>query len=169
MAFNELRKRGTTVKIRECGAPRSPSRHDEGRAVYAAAARDKGGSLALMLANPGGEEVPFVLGDEEDSEWMMARGGYAGQSPRIRTWDNKRTTTSGEERTTASGDDNKRTTTRWGERTMASGEGRMMARWGARTMAGECRITDEKRTWEAVPLPDVLPPHSFLVAFFQEN
>ncbi|MBO4261805.1 MAG: hypothetical protein J5921_04215 [Clostridia bacterium] len=106
VAFNELRKRGTAVKIRECGAPRSPSRHDEGRAVYAAAARDKGGSLALMLANPSGEEVPFVLGDAEDSEW---------------------------------------------------------------TMAGECRITDEKRTWEAVPLPDALPPHSFLVAFFQDN
>ena len=153
VAFNELRKRGTAVKIRECGAPRSPSRHDEGRAVYAAAARDKGGSLALMLANPSGEEVPFMLGDAEDSEWTTARGGYAGQSPRIRTWDSKRTT--------ASGEDNKRTT--------ASGEGRMMARWGARTMAGECRITDEKRTWEAVPLPNALPPHSFLVAFFQDS
>ncbi len=76
MAFNELRKRGTAVEIRECDASPPPSRQDD--SVYAAAAisssplREGGGgeaaggstpcgSLAVMLANPGDEEIPLEL------------------------------------------------------------------------------------------------------------
>ncbi len=76
MAFNELRKRGTAVEIRECDASRPPSRQDD--SVYAVAAisssplREGGGgeaaggstpcgSLAVMLANPGDEEIPLEL------------------------------------------------------------------------------------------------------------
>ena len=42
----------------------------------------------------------------------------------------------------------------------------LCGRAGARPSPGsvrECRITDETRTNEIVPLPTMLPPHSFLV------
>ena len=78
VAFNELRKAGTAIDIRECGAPRSPSRQDDGRdnpavssemrvlcdgpcPVAFSAARGADGSLAVMLATPGEEEVPVTL------------------------------------------------------------------------------------------------------------
>ena len=32
-----------------------------------------------------------------------------------------------------------------------------------RTTASLCRITDETRTWEEVPLPAALPPHSVML------
>lgn len=35
---------------------------------------------------------------------------------------------------------------------------------GKRMAAGRCRIVDDARTWEEVPLPASLPPHSFLLA-----
>ena len=56
MAFNELRKRGTAVNV-------DFGKNAEARniAVYCAAARGEDGSLAVMLANPGEEAVPFVL------------------------------------------------------------------------------------------------------------
>ena len=69
MAFNELRKRGTAVKA-EMGGPRfiaaadaesSAARTMPGPPVYAAAAKGADGSLAVMLANIGEEEVPFEL------------------------------------------------------------------------------------------------------------
>ena len=104
MAFNELRKRGTAVKA----VVFSHKEHKEHKGfaaenIYAAAARDGDGSIAVMLANPGGESVPFVL-------------EVAG--------------------------DIKRTTAR------------------------KCRVTDDTRTWEEEPLPDALPPHSFLLLEF---
>ena len=39
---------------------------------------------------------------------------------------------------------------------------------GKRATASECRITDDARTDEETPLPDRLPPHSFLVAVFRQ-
>ena len=98
VAFNELRKRGTAVGIRECGAARSPSRQDA--SVYSAAARGEDGSVAVMLANIGDKEVPFTLEVAD-----------AGQRPAARRY----------------------------------------------------RIVDETRTWEDIPLPAALPPHSFAV------
>ena len=76
MAFNELRKRGTAV-VCECGASRSPSHQDgspllpQGVAAQAAplavsAARGEDGSIAVMLANPGDEAVPFSLEIRDD-------------------------------------------------------------------------------------------------------
>ena len=35
---------------------------------------------------------------------------------------------------------------------------------GRRAAVRRCRIVDETRTWEDIPLPDVLPPYSFLLA-----
>ena len=80
MAFNELRKKGTAVEIRERGAdqsaaalaagrkPDSPAlvlpqgrAHGAALAVYSAAARGEDGSVAVMLANPGDEAVPVSL------------------------------------------------------------------------------------------------------------
>ena len=74
VAFNELRKRGTAVRVNV-----NHERHETHETIYAAAAiassaplREGGGpagaggsisdgSLAVMLANPGAEEVPFTL------------------------------------------------------------------------------------------------------------
>jgi hypothetical protein len=74
-----------------------------GPPVYSATARGADGSIAVMFANPGNEEVPFEL--------EIAGGGNLP--------------------------------------------------------AARCRITDETRTWEEVPLPAALQPHSFIVAEFQ--
>ena len=65
LAFHELRKRGTAVEIRACGASRASLRQDGCNAatpgVYSAASRGGDGSLAVMFANPGEEEVPLAL------------------------------------------------------------------------------------------------------------
>ena len=48
----------------------------------------------------------------------------------------------------------------------------LCGRAGARPSPGrvrECRITDETRTNEIVPLPASLPPHSFLVMTVSHN
>ena len=100
MAFNELCKRGTAVMC-ECGATRSPSHQDGASPVaYSAAARGEDGSLAIMLANQGEEEVPLELGIADNSK---------------------------------------------------------------RTTATKCRITDETRTWEEVPLPAAVPPYGVVL------
>jgi hypothetical protein len=52
-AFNELRKRGTAVKVTCEGA--CPA------ALYAAAARGADGSIAVMLANDGDQAAPFTV------------------------------------------------------------------------------------------------------------
>ena len=95
-AFNELRRRGTAVRVL-CDGP-CPV------ALCVAAARGDDGSIAVMLANDGDEEVPFTL--------EIAGGAFsssrAAVPPRV-------------------------------------------------------RITDETHTWEEVPLPATLPPHSFAV------
>ena len=114
LAFHELRRRGTAVEVRECGASRSPSRQDGGEVlsavgnggVFSAAARGADGSLAVMLANAGDVEAPFAL---ELAGEVLRAGGNAGV---------------------------------------------------------RCRITDETRTWEEVPLPAALPPHSVMVAHY---
>ena len=38
-----------------------------------------------------------------------------------------------------------------------------------RTTARTCRIVDAWRTWEEIPLPAALPPHSFILAHFSTN
>ncbi len=50
MAFNELAKRGSAVKV-SC----------DGKGLYAAAAKGEDGALAVMIANPTGGGVPFSL------------------------------------------------------------------------------------------------------------
>ena len=52
MAFNELRKRGTAINV---------AMHGDAQNLFAVAARGADGSIAVMLANPGGSEVPFTL------------------------------------------------------------------------------------------------------------
>jgi hypothetical protein len=122
VAFNELRRRGTAIEIRECGADQSalalaagrkpdspaivlPQRRAQGAAlaVYSAAAKGADGSIAVMLANPGKKEVPLAIEVADDSK---------------------------------------------------------------RTSASRCRIVDATRTWEEIPLPAALPPHSILVVEF---
>ena len=51
-AFNELRRRGTALRVDMGDAPAG---------AYAAAARGEDGSLAIMLANDGGGTAPFTL------------------------------------------------------------------------------------------------------------
>ena len=58
MAFNELRKRGTAVRTGVVGAD---GKDAAASGVYAAAARGADGSVAVMIANPGSKEKPFVL------------------------------------------------------------------------------------------------------------
>ena len=67
VAFNALRQRGTAVEV---GGPRSvaadePSndaaRTEPGPPIYSAAAKGADGSIAVMLANLSGKEVPFKL------------------------------------------------------------------------------------------------------------
>ena len=53
VAFNELRKRGTAINL---------DTDAEAANTYAAAARGADGSVAVLLANPGDEPVPFELG-----------------------------------------------------------------------------------------------------------
>ncbi|MGI5869010.1 MAG: GH39 family glycosyl hydrolase [Kiritimatiellia bacterium] len=60
VAFNELRKRGTAVKVDVAATDAAPSRHGVDN-VHAAAARGPDGSLAVMLANTGDAPVPFAL------------------------------------------------------------------------------------------------------------
>jgi hypothetical protein len=95
-AFNKLRQRGTAVGV-SCDGP-CPE-------AYSAAAKGADGSLAVMIANPGDDAVPFAL--------------------------------------------------------EIAGDGRLAT-------ASECRITDDDRTDAEIPLPDRLPPHSFLVAIFRQ-
>ena len=114
MAFNELRKRGTAVKC-ECGA--SPSRED----VYAAAAKGEDGSIAVMLANPGDEEVPlsnFIAPSRLSSDIRRDApdAGARGLAPAL-----------------------------------------------APAASARCRLTDDTHTWEEVPFPAALPPHSILL------
>ncbi len=49
----------------------------------------------------------------------------------------------------------------------------LCGRAGARPSPGsrvrECRITDETRTNEIIPLPTMLPPHSFLVVLIDPD
>ena len=76
MAFNELRKRGTAVKV----GVFSHKEHIEHKGfvssvaenVYAAAARGADGSIAVMLANPGDEPVPVELAVAGDSQRTTA-------------------------------------------------------------------------------------------------
>ncbi len=68
VAFNELRKRGTAVRVL-CDGPfpgtyaaaAMPAPLREGGGGEAAGGSTSRGSLAVMLANPGNEEVPFKL------------------------------------------------------------------------------------------------------------
>ena len=116
MAFHELRKRGTAVEVVILNT--ETQRHGDAETkplpfsaplrlcvakIFAAAARGPDGSLAVMLANPGEEEVPLALEISGNSK---------------------------------------------------------------RTTASRCRITDETRTWEYVPLPAALPSHSILLVTF---
>ncbi|MBP5542614.1 MAG: hypothetical protein ILM98_00950 [Kiritimatiellae bacterium] len=64
MAFNELRKRGTAVRVFCDGASSG---------AFAAAARGEDGSVAAMLVNCGEETVPFTLEVDEDSKRTTAR------------------------------------------------------------------------------------------------
>ena len=77
MAFNELRKRGTAVEIRECCASRAPSRQDGSKpaapGVYSAAAKGADGSIAVMIANINDVSVPFELEIADDSKRTTAR------------------------------------------------------------------------------------------------
>ena len=57
MAFNELRKRGTAVRM----AVTDGEGKDASLSFYATAARGEDGSVAVMLANPGSKEKPFAL------------------------------------------------------------------------------------------------------------
>ncbi|MBR4611497.1 MAG: hypothetical protein IKO40_02150 [Kiritimatiellae bacterium] len=109
VAFNELRKRGTAIEV---GGPRfvaaaepinDAARTEPGPPVYSAAAKGADGSIAVMLANPGGKEVPLAIEVADDSK---------------------------------------------------------------RTSASRCRVVDAARTWEEIPLPAALPPHSILVVEF---
>ena len=128
MAFNELRKRGTAVRV-EQGRPRFGAAADTRERVspvYAAAARGEDDSLAVMLANIGDEAIPFEfsIADELSRETTLRpRSGHVCGKAALNGVD-------------ASTD----------------------------ASAPLCRITDETRTWEAVPLPAALPPHSVLVA-----
>ncbi len=72
VAFNELRKRGTAIGIRECGADQSALALTAGRAM-AAAAKGADGSVAVMLANPGEKEMPFTIEIAENSKRTTAR------------------------------------------------------------------------------------------------
>ena len=72
MAFNELRKRGTAVKVSTTG---------DAKGMYAAAAHGADGSIAVMLANAGSKENPFTLD--------VARSRQSGS--RCRVIDEKRT------------------------------------------------------------------------------
>ena len=66
VAFNELRKRGTAVGVL-CDSPSGVLCDGPSPVAYSAAARGADGSLAVMLANPGAEEVPFTLEISGDS------------------------------------------------------------------------------------------------------
>ena len=57
VAFNELRKRGTAVRV----AVTDGEGKDAASSIYAAAARGADGSVAVMLANIGSKGKPFVL------------------------------------------------------------------------------------------------------------
>ena len=57
IAFNELRKRGTAVRV----AVTDGKGKDASSSFYATAARGTDGSVAVMLANAGIKEKPFVL------------------------------------------------------------------------------------------------------------
>lgn len=73
VAFNELRRRGTAVRLEVRGDPKSP--------LHVAAARGVDGSVAVMLANVGEREKPFVLD----------MGKARSASSRCRIIDEKRT------------------------------------------------------------------------------
>ena len=62
LAFRELRRRGTAVRVEGCGAEN----------LFAAAARGEDGSVAVMLANLGDREVPFSLEVAGDGKRMAA-------------------------------------------------------------------------------------------------
>ena len=121
LAFHELRKRGTAVQV-NVNAAMNGGAHT----IYAAAALSPlpsslsplPSSLALMLANPGDEEVPFTLEICGDSS-ILHSAFFIRHSPEA-----------------------------------------------APSASACCRITDETRTWEDVPLPAALPPHSILLAAF---
>ena len=76
MAFNELRKRGTAVRV----SVTDGDGKDASRFIYAAAARGADGSVAAMLANYASKEKPFVID--------FAR---AASSPRCRIIDDAHT------------------------------------------------------------------------------
>ena len=62
LAFHELRRRGTAVRVEGCGAEN----------LFAAAARGEDGSVAVMLANLGDREIPFSLEVAGDGKRMSA-------------------------------------------------------------------------------------------------
>ena len=62
LAFHELRKRGTAVLVDV-----NHEIHEPHEAIYAAAALSEKAPLAVMLANTGDEEAPFVLEVAGDS------------------------------------------------------------------------------------------------------
>ena len=62
LAFHELRKRGTVVLVDV-----NHEIHEPHEAIYAAAALSEKAPLAVMLANTGDEEAPFVLEVAGDS------------------------------------------------------------------------------------------------------
>ena len=77
VAFNELRKRGTAVRV----TVRDGEGKDSSPSIYAAAARGADGSVAVMLANSSSKEKPFVLDV----------GNSRPANPRCRVIDEKRT------------------------------------------------------------------------------
>ena len=115
-AFNELRRRGTAVKVEMFTKDNSNNCSQIANAnLYAAAARGEDGSIAVMLANDSDEAAPFELSLEGTSilhsTFSILHSPEAAPSASVR-----------------------------------------------------CRITDEDRTDESVPMPSAMPPHSFLVA-----
>ena len=75
LAFHELRRRGTAVRVEGCGA----------KNLFAAAARGEDGSVAVMLANIGDREVPFSLEVAGDGKRMAA--GRCRIVDDARTWE----------------------------------------------------------------------------------
>ena len=115
LAFHELRKRGTAVRVDV-----NHEIHETHETIYAAAALSPltsslsplPSNLALLLANIGEEEVPFAL---EIGGQTMSAESFARAVP---------------------------------------------------SAPLKARITDETRTWEDVPFPATLPPHTILLVEF---
>ena len=83
-AFDELRRRGTAVKVEMSTNDNCHTGSQMANAtIHAAAARGSDGSIAVMLANDGDEEAPFAL--------EAAGGGNRPAATRCRITDETRT------------------------------------------------------------------------------